>query len=746
MLTPFWLPVSVRARTDSDILGAIPSGGLARQLRATLLLILAFAFACGARGEEPRWAAPPLGESLSIRDGRTDEPLSFDEFIEAVSDVDALFLGESHTDDTTHRFQLAVYKSLLDARHGQVVLAMEMFERDDQPALDAYLSGETDEQSFVDQTEPWSNYQEAYRPLIEEARKRRVPVVGSNFPRKLIRQVAMRGSKALDDLSAAERQWVPERFFPNLPGYWRRVDNAVRGHRGISMGGDSDEERLYSTQSLWDNAMGDACAQSMEDHEDRLVLHINGGFHSAYWDGAVHQLRQRKPDAQVRTVSITPVLNPSTAELNGKPYADFIAFCESRATNIDRGKRSVQVGGNLDYRLYLPERDDKQSLSPLLLWLVPDGLTAEEGMQLCRSRFGEAAAVAVIEPPYRYTSDDYANGGRWYWPDTFAEDTGSLVYGIERVWAYLMRRYPLDPDRVCVAGEGTGATVAAVVAAHSERMKHAAVALRPRRYSKVKDLPLVLPELYDDDLLPKKGLEVVARADAAAWWSRELEQYSEAGIESSFSNAESEPLKAEHQAVRAISKALGQPLAPTTDPADRQYLVVPSDHPRCLHWGRLQARWLAESSGVATAAVSSLAPRDESENLVPVVSYLAAMQPGVLPPCPGPFGGTTVVVLPDDATGSECESWLTLETNDPLAAASRFHRTRIASDAPGRSLPEVLEKLRSENRKNILIVPAVFFADLGWLRELRSRVRPFEDDMTLQWLPGLGGRKGALQQ
>ena len=52
-----------------------------------------------------------------------------------------MFLGETHDDETTHRLELAVYEGLLHRKPKQVVLAMEMFERDVQQVLDDYLAG-----------------------------------------------------------------------------------------------------------------------------------------------------------------------------------------------------------------------------------------------------------------------------------------------------------------------------------------------------------------------------------------------------------------------------------------------------------------------------------------------------------------------------------------------------------------------------------------------------------------------------
>jgi hypothetical protein len=102
------------------------------------------------------------------------------------------------------------------------------------------------------------------------------------------------------------------------------------------------------------------------------------------------------------------------------------------------------------------------------------------------------------------------------------------------------------------------------------------------------------------------------------------------------------------------------------------------------------------------------------------------------------------LVLPEQIAAGDREKWLDLEKDDPLTKASRFHRVRIVEGNGERSLANVLSKLKGENRTNVLIVPAEFFADPETMRSLRDQVRELEDEMTLNWLPGLGGRKGVL--
>ncbi|MCH2115629.1 MAG: ChaN family lipoprotein [Pirellulales bacterium] len=697
-----------------------------------------------AEEKASRWSAPPLEQAISIRNGQTNERLTYGQFIAEIAPADVVFLGESHTDETTHRLQLAIYKSLQKLRQQKVVLALEMFERDSQEHLNQYLKGKIDERTFLASLRSWSNYREAYRPLIERAKQAGMPVVAANFPRSLARRLAIEGPEVLESLSAVERSWLPKQFFPNTPAYWKRTDNATRGHQGFVMPSNSDDERLYSMQSLWDNAMGEACANALNKHPGSCVLHINGKFHTAYWDGAVHQLRQRKPDVKVKTVSIAPTLNPSTAELMGKPIADYVVYVESLATNIDSGERSVQVGCALKYRFHLPEGASIKSPVPLLIWLTDDGLTAKEGMALCKQKFGDRVAIAVIEAPFKAVGEDFAVGGRWYWSKTFAEDVGLLVDGTERIWGYLLRHFPIDSGRVCVVGEGTGATVAAVIAVQSDRMKHHAIALHPRRYAKVKDIPLPMPEYFGDDPSPNKSLKVMGKDSLQDWWQKELDQYNDVQVESEFQPIVADPWDAECQVTNLIRKSLGLEDISAPSSGARQYLLVASSLPRALHWAKLQAIKITKSSDVFTVAVEAAPQQPNVKQVSTSIAVDAVTREGVVPKCPGPFGGTTVLVLPNDLSQAEVAKWTAIEADDRLAAKSRFHRVRIATSSGEQDLPSVLDKLKLENRKNILIVPAIFYADLSWLRVMRQTVVEYEDSMTLHWLPGLGGRPGIL--
>jgi uncharacterized iron-regulated protein len=710
--------------------------------RQSLSLLVASLAVCACASERSsvsveapareRWSAPPLERATSVRDGHTGETVALDALFDRLAQADAVFLGETHLDETTHRFELATLQALCARRPGRVVLALEMFERDVQPTLDAYLAGSIDEATFLVKARPWSNYRTAYRPLIEHAKAVGARVVAANFPTPLRGKITSEGPDVLAKLSPEERAFAPSEILAHRPEYWRRVDNAIRGHIGM-MGGKpaADDPRLDDTQCLWDNSMGEAGARVLLEDPGALVLHVNGGFHSEYWDGTVRQLLLRKPDARVATVAIDPSSNPSTEGVGGLARADFVVFAEARARDVDDGAYAVGVGRELEYRLHVPK--GASAPLPLLVWFGDDGLAAKDELAEWKERLGDAAVIAVVTPPYRETQEDLVEGGRWYWPDSFAGDVSVLREGFERLGGYLLRHQPIDPARIVLAGEGTGATVVAALGLLSEQLDFQAVALAPRRFAKLKDFSLPLPELFGDAVRAKKTLAVFVRDGDEGWWQSELDEYRGVGLACAVVKLVGDPWTADPSRENVVRGALGLEATSPLASAPRRFVVANGARARAFA-RRLALRQRSEAGELV--AVLAEPPTEGAATELPTTIRAVDFVAGrALPRCPGPFGGTTVIVLPEGADPIELEVWRTLEKDDPLAKKSRFHRLRVAETS---GLDGLLGELVGQGRKNVLIVPAVFCADGETMRALAERVRVHDDAMTIQWQPGLG--------
>ncbi|MEZ6093022.1 MAG: ChaN family lipoprotein [Pirellulaceae bacterium] len=704
---------------------------------STLLGLLTFA---DSFAQEPnRWEPAAIEDSISIRDGKTFERVAWPQMIESLQTADVVFLGETHDDDTTHRLEYEVYNALLEAKNGNVVLAMEMFERDVQPYLNDYLAGKMDELTFLNHSRPWGNYREAYRPMVERAREAGKPVIASNFPRPLRMKLMQAGDKGLEALGE-DRKWAPETLLPNTANYWKRTDNAVRGHAMFMPQPSGEAARLLSTQSLWDNSMGEACVIALNEHPGHSVVHVNGGFHTEYWDGTAGQVKQRKPDANIKTISIRTAQDPATATLEGAPVADFVVFVESRAKNLNDGVWNVVVTDENQFKLHVPEWASFDQPVPLLIWLSDDGLTVDDNLTYLKKIYGDRAAIAVLAQNHRQMERDMSMGGRWFWADTFSQDIGRSVGAVERLWQYVLNRYPVDSQRVCLAGEGSGATVCSAVTLLTSKMDVRSVAMKPRQYTKIKDFPLPLLEDWGNVEPPVRRLQIVGDEADQQWWDDELNQYSGVGIESKWISATANPWDYDLETRRLVHDALGFAIDAQSDSMTRKVIVATSNSPKERQWLRLFATAVADEQTHVVVAESGY--EGDAEQIDASVDF-AAISHGNVPLCPGPFGGTTVLVL-DDGQVPEMEKWLALEADDPLTKRSRFHRLRIATSNANseQNLDNVLKKLHAENRNNVLIVPASIYAGEEFMSKLRGFANESEDQMTLQWSPGLGSELG----
>src|SRR6185369_6689374 len=88
----------------------------------------------------------------------------FEMMVAELARAEIVFVGEQHDDPATHRLESAILEGLL-RRQRQVIVALEMFERDAQKPLDDYLAGKMTEDEFLKVSRPWPRYTTDYRQL-----------------------------------------------------------------------------------------------------------------------------------------------------------------------------------------------------------------------------------------------------------------------------------------------------------------------------------------------------------------------------------------------------------------------------------------------------------------------------------------------------------------------------------------------------------------------------------------------------
>lgn len=205
-----------------------------------------------------------------------------------------VLLGETHENAEHHRWQLQVLAAL-HARHPDMVIALEMFPRRVQPALDQWVAGESDEGTFLtaaDWRRVWSFNPSLYLPIFHFARMNRLPLVAVNVDRGLTSAVAERGFAAVPE---AEREGVDEPA-PAAEGYVDLLFDSWREHLPAGEGADPsrDDERFrrfVEAQLTWDRAMALGIRDALQRHPQALVVGIMGSGHVAHGYGVPHQLQ-----------------------------------------------------------------------------------------------------------------------------------------------------------------------------------------------------------------------------------------------------------------------------------------------------------------------------------------------------------------------------------------------------------------------------------------------------------------------
>jgi uncharacterized iron-regulated protein len=236
-------------------------------------------------------------EKLSCVMTHKGKVLDLEDFFNVLMDYNVIFIGEEHESLIVHKTELTILTELTE-RDSSLVLALKMFERDVQDILDDYLKGRVSEDEFLAKARPWPNYHEDYRPLIELAKRKGLPVIAANIPRRVVAVVAM-ANKITPEVLGSDNAYVPNTFYLDSKEYYKRFL--------VTMGTMPDKtpmksmkpEALFKAQVLKDAVM----AESLNGFRDRRILFCCGHFHSDYHLGIPYQLKKNHPDLKIAVIT-----------------------------------------------------------------------------------------------------------------------------------------------------------------------------------------------------------------------------------------------------------------------------------------------------------------------------------------------------------------------------------------------------------------------------------------------------------
>ncbi|MFZ2783980.1 MAG: ChaN family lipoprotein [Sediminibacterium sp.] len=248
--------------------------------------------------------------------------VTYQKMIRILKEKDIVLFGEYHNNAIAHWLQLEVTKDLHQNR--QMVLGAEMFEADNQDALNKYMEGKLSSRGLDSNARLWRNYATDYAPLVNYAKANQLSFIATNIPRKYAAMVSKGGFTRLDSLTAEEKKWIaplPIAYDKNLPGYVKMME-MMAGH---------GSENMPKAQASKDATMAHFILRNLQ--AGSLFLHYNGSYHSDFYDGINWYLKREKPDLKYGTISTVSQKNIKSLLAENKGKADFIICVDEDMTN-----------------------------------------------------------------------------------------------------------------------------------------------------------------------------------------------------------------------------------------------------------------------------------------------------------------------------------------------------------------------------------------------------------------------------
>lgn len=220
-----------------------------------------------------------------------------------LKNYDVVVFGEYHDSQPIHDGELAVLKELYRLHGDNLVLSMEMFERDVQPVMNQYLAGDITEEAFLAASRPWPQYDTAYKPMVEFAKAKGIPVLTGNIPRRMASAYAK--ARSLDGIAKDDAQYLPKVHKAGSQAYREKFAATMKGMNGMPGGMQIPPqmiEPMFMAQCLKDDAMAESIADYRSNHPQSVIYHVVGNFHSEGHLGLVEKTESLRPDDKVAVI------------------------------------------------------------------------------------------------------------------------------------------------------------------------------------------------------------------------------------------------------------------------------------------------------------------------------------------------------------------------------------------------------------------------------------------------------------
>jgi len=357
----------------------------ASPLRRTLLLLPALLLtACTAMTPlgNPETPYPPAREPQAgdLFHVPTGTYLTEQQFLDLTTEARIIYLGETHDNPAAHRMQAKVLQHLARRYPGQLALGGEMFTPAQQQALDRWITGEFSEKEFLKAADWQSTWQmdfAYYREVMNIARDFKVPVIGLNAKKDLVRAI---GRNLPESLPEEQQRQIPELDLGD-PYQAALVEAIYSGHSA----GNAMLDGFQRVQTLWDETMANNIANYLQSPagKDKRMVVIAGGNHIRNGFGIPRRVFRRLPSSYLmvgdRAIVIPESRQDKLMDVRipefPMPAFDVIAY-----TVYEELPQKVRLG------ILLEETDGKVQISKVM-----------EGSNAARSGLKEGDVITAVD-------------------------------------------------------------------------------------------------------------------------------------------------------------------------------------------------------------------------------------------------------------------------------------------------------------------------------------------------------------